>query len=81
MYKFRKVVSMIVFDRLESLLKSKGKSYYTLRRDKVIGSETIAKVKSHEPGKYIDTRSINRLCEYLDCQPGDFMDYVKEPEE
>ena len=71
---------MIIFDRLEALLGSKGKSYYTLRKDKILGTETIYKIKNHTPGKYIDTRSINALCKYLDCQPGDFMDYVEDPE-
>ena len=71
---------MIIFDRLDSLLKEQGKSYYTLRRDKVIGTETIGKLRKQEEGKYIDTRTINALCKYLHCQPGDFMDYVEDTE-
>ena len=27
----------------------------------------------------LDAKTIARLCEVLDCQPGDLMEYVKEP--
>lgn len=67
---------MIVFNKLEAILKSQGKTYYSLRKDKVIGTETIEKLKKKEKGKYIDTRTINALCSYLRCQPADIMEYV-----
>ena len=66
----------ISFNRLEDLLKKNGKTFYSLRKDKIIGTETIRKLQKKIPGKYIDTRTINALCEYLSCQPGDFMMYV-----
>lgn len=28
----------------------------------------------------VDTETINRLCEYLDCQPGDIMEYKEDHE-
>ncbi len=28
--------------------------------------------------KRVDTETINRLCKYLNCQPGDIMEYVEE---
>lgn len=28
--------------------------------------------------KRVDTETINRLCEFLNCQPGDIMEYVEE---
>lgn len=71
---------MIIFEKLEPLLKSKGKNYYSLRKDKVVGTETIKKLQKKEQGKYIDTRTINAICEYLECQPADFMEYVKGQE-
>ena len=70
----------IHFDKLEELLKAQGKTYYSLRKDKVVGTETIKKLQKKEEGKYIDTRTINSLCKYLGCQPGDFMEY-REGEE
>lgn len=66
----------IHFDKLEELLKEQGKTYYSLRKDKIVGTETIKKLQKKEEGKYIDTRTINSLCEYLNCQPGDFMEYL-----
>lgn len=69
----------ICFKKLETLLSEKGKTFYSLRKDKVVGTETIKKLQQ---GKgYIDTRTISNLCEYLDCQPGDLMEYVPDKEE
>lgn len=65
----------IHFDKLEELLKSCGKTYNSLRIDKVVGQETMRKLKQKQEGKYIDTRTINSICKYLNCQPGDFMEY------
>ena len=65
----------IVYGKLFNLMKEKGVTMYTLRRDKVIGSASMEKMRKNEG--HIDTRSIERLCEYLDCQPGDIMEYVK----
>lgn len=31
--------------------------------------------------KRIDTETINRLCEFLGCQPGDIMEYVEDSQE
>lgn len=31
--------------------------------------------------KRVDTETINRLCEFLDCQPGDIMEYVEDTAE
>lgn len=67
----------INFKKLKSLLKSNDKTFYSLRKDKVIGTETIKKLQSGVG--YIDTRTINHLCKYLNCQPGDLMEY--EPDE
>lgn len=66
----------IVYNKLFNLLKEKNKTMYDLRKDKVIGTATLEKMRK-EMG-HVDTRSIESLCEYLDCQPGDLMEYVKE---
>ena len=49
---------------------------YTLRRDKVVGTATLEKMRKGEG--HIDTRSLENLCKYLDGQPGDIMEYVEE---
>ena len=69
----------ICFKRLEALLSEKGKTFYSLRKDKVVGTETIKKLQQGQG--YIDTRTISNLREYLDCQPGDLMEYVPDKKE
>lgn len=66
----------IVYNKMFELMKSKEITMYNLRRDKVVGTATIEKMRLGTG--HIDTRSIEKLCEYLDCQPGDIMEYVKE---
>lgn len=41
----------------------------------VVSSPTLAKLSK---GAVIQTDSIEKLCEFLDCQPGDIMEYKKE---
>lgn len=67
---------MIVYDRLFKILMEKELSSYTLtKRDKIIGGKTFENLQE---GKNIDTRTINALCQYLQCQPGDIMEYVPD---
>ena len=66
----------IVFDKLFALLAERQISIYHLKRDKVIGTATIDKLRKREGN--IDTRSINSICKYLHCQPGDIMEYVDD---
>lgn len=66
----------IVYGKFFSLLEEKGVTMYTLRKDKVVGVATMEKMRKNEG--HVDTRSIERICKYLDCQPGDIMEYVKD---
>ncbi|MFD2673638.1 helix-turn-helix domain-containing protein [Marinicrinis sediminis] len=43
-----------------------------------ISSATMAKLNKNE---YVSLEVIDKLCEVLDCQPGDMMEYVKRSEE
>ena len=63
--------------KLLEVMERKGVTAYRLRKDKVIGTATLEKLIGRQSG-HVDTRSIESLCEYLDCQPGDLMEYVKE---
>lgn len=69
----------IRYNKLFELLNKKGLTMYSLRKNKVIGTETLEKMRKGVG--HIDDRSINRLCEFLDCQPGDIMEYVEDIEE
>lgn len=66
----------IIYDKFFSVLKERGKTMYDLRKDKVVGVATIEKMRKNEGN--VDTRSIDKLCDYLDCQPGDIMEFVRE---
>jgi len=69
----------ILYGKLFSLLKDRGRSMYDLRKNKIVGTATLEKMRKGEG--HIDTRSIDKLCEYLDCQPGDIMEYIPKDEE
>lgn len=45
---------------------------------KIMSQPTIAKLGK---GAVIKTSVINDLCEFLDCQPGDIMEYIPDPDE
>lgn len=77
---FRKEVQplAIVYNKLFKLLESRGLTPYCLRRDKIIGNATIEKLQKGQGN--IDTRSLDSLCKYLQCQPGDLMEYVETAE-
>lgn len=64
------------YDKLFELIEKKGLTMYALRRDKVVGVATLEKMRKCEG--HIDTRSLERLCEYLKCQPSDIMEYVPD---
>ena len=64
---------MLVDEKGLYFLTAHGKTFYSLRKDKIVGTETIKKLQ--HGGGIIDTRTISNLCEYLDCQPGDIMEY------
>ncbi len=69
----------IIYNKLFELLSEKGLSVWTLHKEKVIGDATIEKLRKNQGN--IDTRSIVRLCKYLQCQPGDIMEYVEDDAE
>ncbi len=68
----------ILFDKLNLLMKEKGIKKYDLRKSGV--NATILDKALSGSGN-VDTRTINKLCKLLDCQPGDIMEYVEEPAE
>jgi putative transcriptional regulator len=68
----------IVYNKLFDLLKEKGYTTYKIRREKLIGQATLTAIKNGTGG--LDAKTIARLCEVLDCQPGDLMEYVKDDE-
>ena len=65
------------YSRLKDILQANHTTLYKLSAEKVIGNATRSKLL----GQQIDTRTIEALCKRLNCQPGDFMTYVPDPDE
>ena len=65
----------ISYTTLLQLFEEKGITSYTVKKDEVIGQASYKKIKE---GGHIDTRTIESLCAYLHCQPGDLMEYVPD---
>ena len=65
----------ISYDTMLKLFQDRGITSYTRRQEKIIGQATWKKI--HEGGN-IDTKSLGALCGFLDCQPGDLLEYVKD---
>ena len=68
----------IKYDKLMVLLKEKGYTTYKIRKDKLIGQGTLTALKNGT-GE-LDSKTISRLCNVLECQPGDIMEYVPDEE-
>lgn len=67
---------MIKYNKLFAILAIKGMKKTDLLE--IITSPTLAKLSK---GKTIQTDIIDRICEYLNCQPGDIMEYEPNSKE
>ena len=65
----------IVYDKLLKIHNEKGINSYTIKKERIIGQASYKKIKE---GGDIDTRTISKLCKYLNCQPGDILEYVPD---
>ena len=68
----------INYDKLISIFENKGITSYTLKQEKIVGQSAWKKIHG---GGHIDTRTIEALCKYLNCQPGDILEYVPDENE
>lgn len=65
----------ISYNKLLKIFAERGITSYTIKKENVVGQSAWKKL--HEGG-HIDTRTIDALCAYLKCQPGDMMEYVED---
>lgn len=65
----------IVYDRLFQRMKVLGVTEYYLRNNGI--SPSIFTKLRHGTGG-LDARTIDKLCRFLDCQPGDLMEYIPD---
>lgn len=61
------------YQKLFVLMKEKGLTTYRIRKEKIISEGTLQSLRE---GKSVTTDAIANLCEALECQPGDIMEFV-----
>lgn len=58
-----------------SALKEKGYNTNKIRKEKLIGEAMLQKIRK---GEMVSWAIFETLCNLLDCQPADLIEYVKE---
>lgn len=66
---------MITFDRLWETMKTKNISQYKLISEYGFSRGQLSRIKHNDN---INTYTLNRLCEILDCKIEDIMEYCKD---
>lgn len=56
-------------------LKEKGYSTTRIRNEKLIGQSYLQQLRS---GEIVSNACLAKLCELLNCQPGDLLEYVPD---
>ena len=59
-------------------LKKAGFTSTKIREEKLIGQSSLQQIRH---GELVSWKTIDTICTLLDCQPGDLVEYVKEPKE
>lgn len=58
-------------------LKEAGYNTNRIRKEKIMGEAMLQKLRQEE---LVSWATVEKLCELLDCQVGDLIEYVKEEE-
>lgn len=66
---------MIVYNKLWITMEHKGISTYQLREKCGIDSKTIRRLRANEN---TETKTLNKLCEILECDLCDIAEYIKD---
>ena len=56
-------------------LKDKGYTSYRIRNEKLIGERQVQQIRE---GEIVSNACLAKLCQLLNCQPGDIIEYVEE---
>lgn len=65
----------IIYSKLKALMEVKGLTTYKIRKEKIISESTLQNIRNE---KRITTDAIASLCQALNCQPGDILEYVQD---
>lgn len=57
-------------------LKKAGYTTTRIREEKIIGQSYLQQIRH---GELVSWKTIDTICELLNCQVGDLVEYVKEP--
>lgn len=57
-------------------LKEQGFNTKKIRDEKILSESTLQRLRRNPAT--INSSSIEVICKLLDCQPGDFMEYIKD---
>lgn len=63
------------YRKLKKIFEDRGITSYTFKKNNVISQGTWVKIKEE---KYIDLKSVEALCRYLEVQPGDILEFIPE---
>ncbi|MBQ7341609.1 MAG: helix-turn-helix transcriptional regulator [Oscillospiraceae bacterium] len=66
---------MISYEKLWTVMKSRGISQYMLIKDYHISPGQITRLKRNES---VSTHTIETFCRILKCQVGDIMEYIED---
>jgi len=66
---------MFSYKPLLKLLIDKNLKLVDLRKDLGISGATLAKINKNE---YISMETLDKICDFLDCEVGDVIQHVKE---
>lgn len=72
----RKVENVgITYKKLFKILEERNIPKTTLKREAKLSSATLAKLSKHEA---VSMATLESICEYLNCQPGDILEFEKK---
>ena len=57
-------------------LKEAGYNTSIIRKEKIMGEAMLQKIRS---GQMVSWATLETICDLLDCQPGDLVEFVREP--
>ena len=66
---------MIRFDRLWKTMEEKKISTYQLREQCGIDSKTVRRLRANDN---METKTLNKLCAYLNCKLEDIAEYIPD---
>ena len=60
---------------LLAVLKEAGYNTNRIRKEKIMGEAMLQKIRS---GQMVSWATLETICDLLNCQPGDLIEYIKE---